>query len=111
MTNITGYHAHIYYALDQLPQAEALAKDVQKRFGVQVGRLHEKPVGPHPRPSCQLSVSIEQFSRVIPWLMLHRGGLTIFVHTCTGNDLPDHTDHAIWMGSMEPLKLEIFGQP
>ncbi len=108
MKSITGYHAHLYYSLDQLDQAQALAQSTVKRFGVRMGHLHEKPVGPHPQPSCQLSITVEQFSRVIPWLMLHRSGLTVFVHTCTDNDLEDHTDHALWMGKMEPLKLEVF---
>jgi len=32
----------------------------------------------------------------------------VFVHPETGDDLTDHTRHAIWLGAMLPLELSIF---
>jgi DOPA 4,5-dioxygenase len=66
-------------------------------------------VGPHPRGSVQLTVRPELFGDFAQWLALNRGGLTIFGHANTGNDLADHTDHVIWFGASEPLDLSIFG--
>ena len=82
-----------------------LCKAAGKTFGVKVGRMHDNPVGPHPRGSCQLTIGIEQFAEVLPWLVLNRGGLTVFTHAQTGNALKDHTDHVIWLGPSETLKL------
>jgi DOPA 4,5-dioxygenase len=45
---------------------------------------------------------------VLPWLALNRKGLVIFMHPDTGDDLMDHTEHAIWMGAVRPLDLSAF---
>ena len=67
--------------------------------------MHDNPVGPHPRGSCQLTIGKEQFTDVVSWLVLNRSGLTVFTHAQTGNALKDHTDHVIWLGPSETLKL------
>ena len=105
MSEIKEYHAHVYFDAATRPQADQLCQDAGRTFGVKVGRMHDRPVGPHPRGSCQLTVPAEQFAAVIPWLVLHRRGLTVFTHAQTGNALRDHTDHVIWLGPSEPLEL------
>jgi len=105
---IRDFHAHIYFDPDQLGQAQALAASAQARFGLPVGHFHTRPVGPHPRGSCQLTVPPEQFGDVAQWLVLNRGPLTIFAHASTGEDLADHTEHVVWFGPSEPLDLTIF---
>lgn len=108
MPEIQDFHAHVYYDAVSIEQARALCEAARDRFAIPMGRMHEKPVGPHPRWSCQLIVPRDKFGEVIPWLALHRGGLTIFTHPNTGQDLEDHRDRAIWMGEMLPLNLDIF---
>jgi len=108
-SRITDFHAHIYFDPDELDQARALGEAVRDRFGVPMGHLHVRPVGPHPRGSCQLTVSPDIFGDVARWLVLNRGGLTIFAHASTGDDRVDHTDHVIWFGPSETLDLSIFG--
>jgi DOPA 4,5-dioxygenase len=105
---IRDFHAHIYYDPEQVEQAKQLAAAAQARFPVAIGHFHLRPVGPHPRGSCQLTVPTELFGDVAQWLALNRGGLTIFAHAETGNDLADHTQHVIWFGESEPLDLSIF---
>jgi len=105
---IRDFHAHIYYDPEQVEQAKQLAAAAQARFPVAVGHFHLRPVGPHPRGSCQLTVPTELFGDVAQWLALNRAGLTIFAHAETGNDLADHTQHVIWFGESEPLDLSIF---
>ena len=109
MSTIREYHAHVYYDAATRPQAEALCQAAGSAFGVKVGRMHDKPVGPHPRGSCQLTVPADQFAAVIPWLVENRKGLTVFAHAQTGNALKDHTDHVIWLGPSEPLDLSALG--
>ena len=40
--------------------------------------------------------------------MLNRGGLDVLLHPETGDDLADHTAHAVWLGEKLPLRLEPF---
>jgi DOPA 4,5-dioxygenase len=42
------------------------------------------------------------------WLALNRNGLVVFTHPLTGDDLADHTEHAIWMGGVRELKVGMF---
>ncbi|MEP6983194.1 MAG: DOPA 4,5-dioxygenase family protein [Sphingomicrobium sp.] len=109
MTAIRDFHAHIYFDPTQIGEAQALARAAQERFGVPVGHFHLRPVGPHPRGSCQLTVLPEQFGEFAQWAALNRKGLTIFAHAETGEGLADHTDHVIWFGPSETLDLSIFG--
>jgi aromatic ring-cleaving dioxygenase len=105
---IRDFHAHIYFDAAELPRAQALGAAAQAKFGVPVGHYHVRPVGPHPRGSCQLTVPRELFGDFAQWMALNRDGLTIFAHTSTGEDLADHTQHVIWFGQSEPLNLSIF---
>lgn len=102
------YHAHVYFDATSVEKATALCVQAGDRFGVQVGRVHQKLVGPHPRWSCQLAFDRAQFEALIPWLEANREGLTVLVHALTGNDLADHTEHAAWLGEAVPLNLSIF---
>jgi len=105
---ITGYHAHVYFDAESIDGARGLCEEAQRRFGAVMGRVHEKPVGPHPMWSCQLAFEPRLFDQVVPWLALNRGHLTVLVHPETGDPLRDHRDHALWMGQMMPLELSIF---
>ena len=105
---IKDFHAHIYYDPEDVDRARALASAVQERFAVAVGHFHLKPVGPHPRGSVQLTVPTDAFGDVAQFLALNRGGLTIFAHAETGDDLADHTQHVIWFGPSEKLDLSLF---
>ena len=102
------YHAHVYFDEKSVEQARKLCESAAKRFGVAMGRMHQKPVGPHPRWSCQLTFDSAQFDRLIPWLDANRGGLTVLVHGVTGHELKDHTTHASWLGEPVALNLEVF---
>ena len=105
---IRDFHAHIYFNPDEIERAQALAATAHGLFGVPVGHFHARPVGPHPRGSCQLTVQPAQFGAFAQWAALNRDGLTIFAHASTGEDRPDHTEHVIWFGPSEPLDLSIF---
>ncbi|WP_248765633.1 DOPA 4,5-dioxygenase family protein [Pseudomonas protegens] len=108
MQRIKGYHAHVYFDASTIDQARALCERAAQLFELKMGRVHERPVGPHPDWSCQLAFGPEVFAQVVPWLALNRQGLVVFLHPDTGNDLRDHTDHAIWMGAVRPLDLRGF---
>jgi DOPA 4,5-dioxygenase len=102
---IHGYHAHVYYDAGTLAQARDLCTAAVQRFpSVKLGRLHEEPVGPHPEWSCQIAFLPALFGDIVPWLAMHRGGLVLFIHPLSDNELLDHTERAIWLGAM--LRLD-----
>jgi aromatic ring-cleaving dioxygenase len=107
-SQIQDFHAHIYFDPPELAKAQALAAAARKKFEVPVGHFHVRPVGPHPRGSVQMTVMPEQFGDFARWLVVNRGGLTIFAHASTGDDLADHTHNVVWFGDSEPLNLSIF---
>lgn len=108
MTAIKAYHAHIYFDADTIDQARTLCEQARDAFGAEMGRMHERPVGPHPCWSCQLAFGPETFADIVPWLALNRDGLVVFLHPETGDVLADHTKHAIWMGAKLELDTSIF---
>ena len=104
--NIRGYHAHVYYDADSKPAAADLREAIGARFEVELGRWHDRPIGPHPRWSYQVAFDPGVFADLVPWLTLNRGGLIVFVHPSTGDHIADHTAHAIWLGEKVELDIE-----
>ncbi len=106
---IQGFHAHIYYDAQTKEKAAKLRESLDHNFqkDVQLGRWHDRPTGPHPCWSYQVSFSRELLGKILSWLMLNRQGLTILVHPVTGDDLIDHSDYALWLGKQETLNLDV----
>jgi aromatic ring-cleaving dioxygenase len=102
---ITGFHAHVYYDSSNRDAAARVREGLGSQFNVQLGRWHDKPVGPHPQSMYQVVFSPDQFGKVVPWLMLNREGLDVLVHPETGDNVIDHLDNALWLG--KKLKLNI----
>jgi len=104
---IKDWHAHVYFDAASRERAWALREKIEKAFDIQMGRFHEKPVGPHPRFSYQVHFQNGQLAPLLSWLALNRGDLTVLVHPNTGEDLEDHRDRAIWLGEQVPLLLDV----
>jgi DOPA 4,5-dioxygenase len=107
IAQIKDWHAHVYFGTASRERAWALRERIEKAFDINMGRFHEKPVGPHPRFSYQVHFKNEQLAPLLSWLALNRGDLTVFVHPNTGEDLEDHRDRAIWLGEQVPLILDV----
>jgi len=103
---VHGYHAHIYYDRETFPQAEKLREALAANLPVQVGRLNDDPIGPHPVSQFAAIFEADAFEKVIPWLMLNRAGLNILIHPLTDDMVDDHSVYALWMGSPIGLKLD-----
>ncbi len=102
------YHAHVYFDESTEDQARALCIDAWRGCHVGLGRFHLRPIGPHPRWSCQLSFDAGEFDRLIAWLDAHRDGLDILVHPLTDDALEEHTSLAAWLGKEVALSVEVF---
>ena len=104
---ITGYHAHIYFEESNGDYAAEIRETIAARFDVEMGRWHDRPVGPHSRPMYQVAFSTRTFADIVPWLMVNHGDLAVLIHPRTGGDLPDHTDYALWLGEKLDLDLSV----
>lgn len=109
-TLIATWHAHVYFDASSREAARALREAIDATLPgrVTIGRFHEKPVGPHPMWSFQLGVAAADLSHVLGWLALNRGGLDVFVHPNTDDELRDHRDAALWLGRSHALNLSVF---
>ena len=105
-TTITGYHAHIYYAPETRAVAERIRESLGAKFTVQLGRWHDKPIGPHPQSMYQVAFAVEEFPRLVPWLMLNYEGVSVLIHPLSGNDYDDHAHYASWLGPQLPLNSD-----
>ena len=106
LDTIQSYHAHIYFEGErQRAAAEAVRGEISQRFSVLIGRWHDTLVGPHTRSMYQVAFKVDEFSRLVPWLMINRRGLSILVHPNTGRPRLDHLEHAIWLG--EKLDVDL----
>jgi aromatic ring-cleaving dioxygenase len=87
--------------------ARALRETIETELAgrMEMGRFHERPVGPHPMWSYQLAISSVSFPQVVSWLALNHGALDVFVHPNTGDELRDHRDCALWLGRSHVLNL------
>ena len=111
VSRITSWHAHVYFDATSRDSAWIFRDAVTTHFGalVEMGRFHERPVGPHPQWSYQISFAPAQFAEVVPWLALNHGILDVFVHPNTDDELRDHRHCAIWIGRAYQLDLRAVG--
>lgn len=107
-SQIRSYHAHIYFRTpDERERALRVREWIAERFLVQLGRIHEVPVGPHGAPMYQVAYAREVFAELVPWLMLNRLGLCVLVHPNSGRARDDHLVHALWLGEPLPIRSEV----
>ena len=111
VSRITSWHAHVYFDAGSRDDAWNFRDVVTGQFGdsVEIGRFHERPVGPHPQWSFQIAFAPAQFSDVVSWLALNHRTLDVFVHPNTDDELRDHRDSAIWLGRSYQLDLRAVG--
>ena len=104
---IVSWHAHVYFdPAATRPQAERVRSGVAERFRVQLGGWHEVPIGPHSTAMYQVAFDVAVFADLVPWLALHREGLSVLVHPNTLAPRADHLIHALWLGPALPLRAE-----
>lgn len=105
---VRGFHAHVYFDPITRRTAERIHDELAQHLGVNVGALHERPVGPHAKAMFQVTITPEQFATVVPWLMVNRSRLSVFVHPTTDDSVADHQTNCLWMGEPLPVDVEVF---
>jgi aromatic ring-cleaving dioxygenase len=107
--NFENYHFHLYYPINKIEQARNILEKLRSENKyIEIGRVWDRPVGPHPIGSCQVSVTKNNFQEMIEWFFNGREGFSLFIHAVTGDDYLDHTDYVLWMGKEFQLNLEMF---
>ena len=107
MTEVRGYHAHVYYDAATKPTAARLRKMITEKFAVEPRDLSDEPRGPHPISQFAVVFRTEEFQAVVPWLMLNREGLDVLVHPLTESSYDDHSKNALWLGTPVPMRLDV----
>jgi aromatic ring-cleaving dioxygenase len=107
MSEIRGFHAHVYYDAETKPKASQLREALLAKLAVEPGGFSDEPAGPHPISQFNVIFECVEFQNVVPWLMLNRDGLDVLVHPLTESSYDDHSKNALWLGTPVPLKLNI----
>ena len=107
MTEIKGYHAHVYYNADTRKIAEGLRDTIIEKFAVKPGAFSDEPIGPHPISQFNVIFQSEEFQKIVPWLMLNHEGLDVLIHPLTESSYDDHSKNALWIGTPVPMRLDI----
>jgi aromatic ring-cleaving dioxygenase len=98
------FHAHIYYSAEERSAAAALREGFAAAPEILfVGRMMDRPVGPHPVSQFEMHFRESALAAVVA--MIEASGLTALVHPLTDDDLADHTNLARWIG--EPIDLDV----
>lgn len=112
---IEYYDFHIYYfAHDDESHKESnfLRERLLEKFSEEAGNgtiivkvlPDSKVIGPHSTQFWEVDVAHpEIFLRLLTWFQLHHGNLSVLIHPHTGNDIKDHTLHALWLGQKLPI--------
>ena len=107
MTELNGYHAHVYYDAETKPKAATLRETIIGKFNVEPGAFSDEPRGPHPISQFNVIFKTDEFQNIVPWLMLNHDGLDVLVHPLTESSYNDHSINALWIGKPVPMKLDI----
>jgi aromatic ring-cleaving dioxygenase len=110
------WHAHVYYDEAERPAAaslrdrfEALRESGSPPRILYVGRLSDRPVGPHPVPQFEVHFRGEDRDAMVA--QIAASGLRALIHPLTDDDLADHTRLAVWIGSPLALDLSVLDPP
>ncbi|WP_373979710.1 DOPA 4,5-dioxygenase family protein [Achromobacter sp. JD417] len=111
VTDVASWHAHVYFNAASRDAALALRERIVATFDgkMEMGRFHERPVGPHPQWSYQIAFGPQHLADIATWLTLNHDALDVFMHPNTGNSLRDHRDCAVWIGRSHVLNLAALG--
>jgi DOPA 4,5-dioxygenase len=107
MTELKGYHAHVYYNSETKRVAEQLRATLIEKFTVEPGAFSDAPIGPHPISQFNVTFEIPEFPKIVPWLMLNRDGLDVLIHPLTESSYDDHSKNAMWLGTPVPMRLDV----
>lgn len=106
------YHIHIY-ARDgwEVVLATSLAAQLRKLAPGKVSDAHKVGrVGPHTLENVEVDIAPEAFGEVVRFLQMNAQGLSILIHPRTGDEVFDHRQAAMWIGTPVPFNEGFFAR-
>ena len=115
---IKSYDIHTYWNNNhdrEREEANLLRTKLQTEFAheIEAGNIHlykmwDKPIGPHPISMFEIDFKDPAlFGRLVQFYQLNHGRLSVLIHPRTGDDLKDHTVHALWLGHKVRLNTDL----
>ena len=106
---IQTYHAHIYFALEQMALAAQVRENILNQLPQLTyrGQLIPMPIGPHPLPMFELHVPASQINFAMATIDSLREGLSVLIHPVQADELDAHTNGARWLGAKLVLNLDV----
>lgn len=112
--DVVSYDIHTYWNNNNENERKfsyELREKVQKEFAkeiengdIRVYKFWDKPIGPHPINMWEIDFKKpELFPKLVSFYQLNHGKLSVLIHPRSGNDLLDHTNHALWLGHKQRL--------
>ena len=107
--DVKTFHAHVYYEVLTRSSAEALRNHLMEisRGRLEIHTLTDGPCGPHVTAMSVVDIPAETLPEILGVLMTRHGPHAVLIHPVTGNELLDHTHHALWLGQPPPLNLAV----
>lgn len=106
---VVEYHAHVYFTEATKATAEKLYEDLGRIFADRLVRnsIAYGPRGPHVTNMFGIDIPLREFEAVVSFLVVNHGRHSVLIHPVTGNELLDHSHHALWLGERQPLDLSV----
>jgi aromatic ring-cleaving dioxygenase len=101
-----NYHAHIYWRTADERQTAMAIRTYLHDNGCALGRIWDRPIGPHPLPMYQVMYD-SSIKDCIEQYLTKNHNLSILLHEDIGVDhVRDHTAGARWIGPQLDLDLD-----
>ena len=106
---IKTYHAHIYFALDEMTLAAQVRNNIIKHLPqlTYTGQLIPASIGPHPLPMFEIHIPAASINLAMATMNELREGLSVLIHPVQTDELAAHTSGASWLGEKLTLNLNV----
>lgn len=106
---IQTYHAHIYFALDEMTLATQVRENIIKALPqlTYTGQLIPIAVGPHPQPMFEIHIPASNINLAMATIDGLRKTFSVLIHPVQVNELDAHTTAARWLGEKLALNLSV----
>ena len=106
---IPTYHAHIYFALDEIALATQVRENIIKALPqlTYTGQLIPMAIGPHPKPMFEIHNPAHHINHAMATIDALREGLSVLIHPVQSDELDAHTNSARWLGTEFLLNLSV----
>ena len=106
---IQTYHAHIYFALDEMALAAQVRESIIKALPqlTYAGQLIPIAIGPHPQPMFEIHIPAGSINLAMATIDGLRKAFSVLIHPVQADELDAHTTAARWLGEKLALNLSV----